>query len=29
MATIEKPLAELVRDLPPDLEAEIRDFVEF
>jgi hypothetical protein len=29
MATIEKPLAELVRDLPPDLEAEIRDFIEF
>ena len=24
-----KPLEELVRDLPPDLRSEIRDFVEF
>ncbi|HEY3227628.1 MAG TPA: DUF2281 domain-containing protein [Roseiflexaceae bacterium] len=29
ITTTEKPLADLVRDLPPDLEAEIRNFVEF
>lgn len=29
MTTTEKPLAELVQELPPDLQTEIRDFVEF
>ena len=29
MATAEKSLAELVRELPPNLQAEVRDFVEF
>jgi hypothetical protein len=29
MAEAVKPLEDLVRDLPPDLRAEVRDFVEF
>lgn len=29
MTTIERPLADLVRDLPPDMQAQVRDFVEF
>ena len=29
MAEAIKPLEDLVRDLPPDLRAEVRDFVEF
>lgn len=29
MNTIAKPLQELVQDLPPDMRAEVRDFVEF
>ena len=29
MATVEKSLAELVRELPPNLQAEVRDFAEF
>lgn len=29
MATLEKPLAELVQELPPDLRTEVRDFIEF
>jgi Protein of unknown function (DUF2281) len=29
MATLTKPLKELVRELPPHLENEVRDFVEF
>lgn len=29
MSTQSKPLDELVRELPPDSQAEVRDFVEF
>jgi len=29
MSAATKPLAELVQDLPPDVQAEVRDFVEF
>ena len=29
MATVEKSLTELVLELPPSLQAEVRDFVEF
>ena len=29
VSTITKPLQELVQELPPDLRAEVRDFVEF
>jgi hypothetical protein len=29
MSTQLKPLEELVKELPPDLQAEVRDFVEF
>ena len=29
MDTLVKPLPELVQDLPPDLQREVRDFVEF
>jgi hypothetical protein len=29
MATAEKPLIDLVRELPPEAQAEVRDFVEF
>jgi hypothetical protein len=29
MAKVVKPLEELVQELPPDLRAEVRDFVEF
>ena len=29
MSTIAKPLQELVQELPPDMRAEVRDFVEF
>lgn len=29
MSAIAKPLEELVREVPPDLRAEIRDFIEF
>jgi len=29
MTTITKPLQELVQELPPDMRAEVRDFVEF
>src|SRR5689334_1577918 len=29
MTTTGKPLAELVEELPPDLQIEVRDFVEF
>ena len=29
MAAVAKPLEELIRELPPDAQAEVRDFVEF
>jgi len=29
VSTITKPLQELVQELPPDVRAEVRDFVEF
>ncbi|MCR4406242.1 MAG: DUF2281 domain-containing protein [Anaerolineae bacterium] len=29
MSTITKPLQELVQELPPDMRAEVRDFIEF
>ncbi len=29
MSAATKPLAELVQELPPDIHAEVRDFVEF
>jgi hypothetical protein len=29
MSAAAKPLVELVRDLPPDMQVEVRDFVEF
>jgi len=29
MSAATKPLAELVQELPPDVQAEVRDFVEF
>lgn len=29
MSTATKPLFELVQELPPDVQAEVRDFVEF
>ena len=29
MSTTTKPLQELVQELPPDMRAEVRDFVEF
>lgn len=29
MSTITKPLQELVQELPPDMRAQVRDFVEF
>lgn len=29
MSAATKPLAELVQELPPDMQAEVRDFVEF
>ncbi len=29
MSAATKPLTELVQDLPPDVQAEVRDFVEF
>jgi hypothetical protein len=29
MITREKPIADVVPDLPPDLQQEVRDFVEF
>jgi hypothetical protein len=29
MSTVTKPIQELVQELPPELQAEVRDFVEF
>jgi LPS O-antigen subunit length determinant protein (WzzB/FepE family) len=29
MSTATKPLIELIQELPPDVQAEVRDFVEF
>jgi hypothetical protein len=29
MATLTKPLEELIRELPPEMKNEVRDFVEF
>ena len=29
MSTVTKPLQELVEELPPDMRAEVRDFIEF
>jgi hypothetical protein len=29
MITLEKPISDVVQDLPPDLQQEVREFVEF
>jgi hypothetical protein len=29
MITLEKPISDVVQDLPPDLQQEVRDYVEF